>query len=190
MAKVRVYELAIELDLTSKEVLNVLKDMGEFVRSASSTVEPPVERRLKERLAGQPVKRARPRPEHKAAARELGDEIEINSEWFYQGLRQPPKPRADTRQSRRTTPKRRSPAQIEADHWARFMFDAEAADEWKAGGIWEPELASRCVEAGLPASALGIRVDGRRVGERLENGEHISVVLNRLRDAGWKADAS
>ena len=37
MAKVRVYELAKELGLESKEVLKTLNDMGEFVRSASST---------------------------------------------------------------------------------------------------------------------------------------------------------
>ena len=54
MAKVRVYELAKELGVESKTVLSMLKDMGEFVRSASSTVEAPVERRLKERLASEP----------------------------------------------------------------------------------------------------------------------------------------
>ena len=39
MAKVRVYELAKELGVESKTVLSMLKDMGEFVRSASSTVD-------------------------------------------------------------------------------------------------------------------------------------------------------
>ena len=48
MAKVRVHELAKELGVESKTVLATLKDMGEFVKSASSTVEAPVERRLKE----------------------------------------------------------------------------------------------------------------------------------------------
>ncbi|HEX5336200.1 MAG TPA: translation initiation factor IF-2 N-terminal domain-containing protein, partial [Propionicimonas sp.] len=48
MAKVRVYELAKELGLESKELLQTLNDMGEFVRSASSTIEAPVVRRLKE----------------------------------------------------------------------------------------------------------------------------------------------
>ena len=45
MAKVRVYELAKELGVESKVVLAKLQDMGEFVRSASSTVEPPVVRK-------------------------------------------------------------------------------------------------------------------------------------------------
>ena len=47
MAKARVYELAKELGVDSKTVLEKLKDMGEFVKSASSTVEAPVVRRLK-----------------------------------------------------------------------------------------------------------------------------------------------
>ena len=59
MAKVRVYELAKELGVESKTVLSMLKDMGEFVRSASSTVEAPVERRLKEKLASEPPPRPR-----------------------------------------------------------------------------------------------------------------------------------
>ncbi|MCC6497961.1 MAG: translation initiation factor IF-2 [Propionibacteriaceae bacterium] len=51
MAKVRVYELAKELGLESKELLQTLNDMGEFVRSASSTIEAPVVRRLKEKAS-------------------------------------------------------------------------------------------------------------------------------------------
>lgn len=47
MAKPRVYELAKALGVDSKTVLEKLKDMGEFVKSASSTVEPPVARRLR-----------------------------------------------------------------------------------------------------------------------------------------------
>ncbi len=50
MTKVRVYELAKKLGLTSKEVLAALNDMGEFVRTASSTIEAPVVRRLSEKL--------------------------------------------------------------------------------------------------------------------------------------------
>ncbi|PZP24766.1 MAG: hypothetical protein DI600_01715, partial [Cutibacterium granulosum] len=46
MAKVRVYELAKELGLTSKQLLGKLNDMGEYVKSASSTLETPVVRRV------------------------------------------------------------------------------------------------------------------------------------------------
>jgi len=48
VAKVRVHELAKELGVESKTVLQTLKEMGEYVKSASSTVEAPVIRRLKE----------------------------------------------------------------------------------------------------------------------------------------------
>ncbi|RSM60801.1 translation initiation factor IF-2 [Amycolatopsis sp. WAC 01376] len=46
--KARVHELAKELGITSKEVLAKLKEQGEFVKSASSTVEAPVARRLRD----------------------------------------------------------------------------------------------------------------------------------------------
>jgi len=45
--KARVHELAKELGVTSKDVLAKLKEQGEFVKSASSTVEAPVARRLR-----------------------------------------------------------------------------------------------------------------------------------------------
>ncbi|MCI1902257.1 MAG: translation initiation factor IF-2 [Bifidobacteriaceae bacterium] len=46
MPKARVYELAKRFGVDSKTVLDKLKDMGEFVKSASSTVEAPVVRKL------------------------------------------------------------------------------------------------------------------------------------------------
>jgi translation initiation factor IF-2 len=48
VAKVRVYELAKELGVESKTLLNHLKEKGEFVRSASSTIEAPVVRKIRE----------------------------------------------------------------------------------------------------------------------------------------------
>ena len=48
MAKQRVHELAKELGMTSKEAISTLQELGEFVRGASSTVEPPVAKKLKE----------------------------------------------------------------------------------------------------------------------------------------------
>ncbi|HQR25689.1 MAG TPA: translation initiation factor IF-2 N-terminal domain-containing protein, partial [Nocardioides sp.] len=47
MAKTRVHELAKEYGVESKFVLEKLKEMGEFVKSPSSTVELPVEMRFK-----------------------------------------------------------------------------------------------------------------------------------------------
>ncbi|KAB5606755.1 translation initiation factor IF-2 [Bifidobacterium jacchi] len=45
-AKKRVYELAKDYGIDSKTVLDTFKELGEFVKSASSTVEPPAARRL------------------------------------------------------------------------------------------------------------------------------------------------
>ncbi|HEV2243786.1 MAG TPA: translation initiation factor IF-2 N-terminal domain-containing protein, partial [Streptosporangiaceae bacterium] len=59
MAKVRVYELAKEFGVESKAVMAKLQEMGEFVRSASSTIEAPVVRRLKEAFATQQPRQAR-----------------------------------------------------------------------------------------------------------------------------------
>ena len=66
MSKVRVHELAKELGMTSKEVLTKLADIGEYVKSASSTVEAPVIRKLKESLPAQPAGAA---PAKKTAAK-------------------------------------------------------------------------------------------------------------------------
>ncbi|MCM1942552.1 translation initiation factor IF-2 [Streptomyces sp. G3] len=73
MAKVRVYELAKEFGVESKVVMAKLQELGEFVRSASSTIEAPVVRKLTDafqqgggngRSAGRPAapKKAAPRP--------------------------------------------------------------------------------------------------------------------------------
>lgn len=52
--KARVHELAKELGVTSKELLAKLKEQGESVKSASSTVERPVAQRLREAFGNRP----------------------------------------------------------------------------------------------------------------------------------------
>ena len=53
MAKVRVHELAKKYDVTSKEVLGMLSELGEFVKAASSTVEPPVVKRFEDKYGAE-----------------------------------------------------------------------------------------------------------------------------------------
>jgi len=60
VAKVRVYELAKDLGLESKELLAKLQEVGEFVSSASSTVEAPVVRKLMDKFPD--LKAATPAP--------------------------------------------------------------------------------------------------------------------------------
>ncbi|RIX31141.1 translation initiation factor IF-2 [Amnibacterium setariae] len=51
MAKPRVHEIATDLGIDTKLALAKLKEMGEFVKGPSSSVEPPVVRKLKAKLA-------------------------------------------------------------------------------------------------------------------------------------------
>ncbi|TCJ00271.1 translation initiation factor IF-2 [Aeromicrobium sp. IC_218] len=84
---VRVHELAREFGVESKVVLSTLKDMGEYVKSASSTIEAPVVRRLTEehgdalraqgakkggakKAAAKPADKAAPKPGPKAPVAE------------------------------------------------------------------------------------------------------------------------
>ena len=50
-AKPRVHEIAAELGVDSKVALAKLKELGEFVKSPSSTIEPPVARKLRAAIA-------------------------------------------------------------------------------------------------------------------------------------------
>ncbi|WP_457949316.1 translation initiation factor IF-2 [Pseudarthrobacter sp. alpha12b] len=60
MAKVRVHELAKELGITSKDAVTKLQELGEFVRSASSTIEAPVVRKLRNAFPDAAAKSASP----------------------------------------------------------------------------------------------------------------------------------
>ncbi|WP_375485370.1 translation initiation factor IF-2 N-terminal domain-containing protein, partial [uncultured Jatrophihabitans sp.] len=64
--KTRVSALAKELGITSKDALAKLTEIGEYVKSASSTVEAPVARRLREAFPDAPGPKA---PAKKAAAK-------------------------------------------------------------------------------------------------------------------------
>ena len=67
MAKLRVHELAKELGITSKELMGHLKEAGEFVKSSSSSLEPPVVRQMREKFAAAPkTKKAETKPAAKA----------------------------------------------------------------------------------------------------------------------------
>ncbi|HJA04743.1 MAG TPA: translation initiation factor IF-2 [Candidatus Microbacterium stercoravium] len=52
MAKPRVHEIAAEIGVDSKTALAKLKELGEFVKSPSSTIEPPVARKLRAAFEG------------------------------------------------------------------------------------------------------------------------------------------
>ena len=88
--KARVHELAKELGITSKDVLAKLKEQGEFVKSASSTVEAPVARRLRDAYAPKGAKKptpgpsARPDVAPRAALGDKGYDAKANREAAHQ----------------------------------------------------------------------------------------------------------
>jgi len=74
-----VHEIASELGIESKMVLEKLKDMGEFVKGPSSSIAPPVARRVKAALEADGVKPSapaeKPKPAPKAAPMGMPAEI-------------------------------------------------------------------------------------------------------------------
>ncbi|RNL65094.1 translation initiation factor IF-2 [Nocardioides marmoriginsengisoli] len=67
MSKVRVHELAKEYGVTSKDVLGMLSELGEFVKAASSTVEPPVVKRFQDKYGAELTAKAEAAAAKKAA---------------------------------------------------------------------------------------------------------------------------
>ncbi|GHD50302.1 translation initiation factor IF-2 [Mycetocola manganoxydans] len=67
--KPRVHEIASELGVDSKVALAKLKELGEFVKSPSSTIEPPVARKLRAALEADGAKPAAAAPAAKTAAK-------------------------------------------------------------------------------------------------------------------------
>ncbi|RGE19469.1 translation initiation factor IF-2 [Leucobacter sp. wl10] len=65
MANPRVHEIAAEIGVDSKVVLAKLKEMGEFVKASSSSVAPPVARKVKAALEAEGV--AKPKEDETAA---------------------------------------------------------------------------------------------------------------------------
>ncbi|MGM7678042.1 translation initiation factor IF-2 [Microbacterium sp. A94] len=70
-AKPRVHEIAAELGVDSKFALAKLKEIGEFVKSPSSTIEPPVARKLRAAIEADAA--AKPKAEEKPAAAKATD---------------------------------------------------------------------------------------------------------------------
>ena len=74
MAKTRVHELAKTYGIESKEVLEKLKEMGEFVKSPSSTIELPVEMRFKKQYGEALLAAAKPAEKPRRSAGRQGRE--------------------------------------------------------------------------------------------------------------------
>jgi len=130
VAKLRVHELAKELGVDSKTVLAKLSELGEFVKSASSTVEAPVVRRLREAFPATP-----------AAGPAAGPAV---SSGAAQGEAPAPRPRPQRPARTAETPQESAPAQE----------PGETAPATPAPATPEPAVAVTQVPAPPPAAPV------------------------------------
>lgn len=125
MAKTRVHELAKELGITSKELLAHLEQAGEYVKAASSALEPPVERAVREHYAAQapkaeaaqeeakPAKKAaapKPAPAKKAEAKAQTEATEVSSQKAEADKTEAEKPAAPAAEAAPAAPAEKKPA--------------------------------------------------------------------------------
>lgn len=193
MAKLRVYELAHELGVDSKAIMVILQRMGEFARSASSTIEQPLAEKVRQefrtgRSAGV-VRSVGPKPGSNpflSSKRGAALSLELASEArAIFGDAAPLKWRDRDRPKGRL---KRVPSQPETDaqRWARKMLPPDEMKAWCEAGLGSRDeaVAVQCEQMGLKPHHLKIKVDGTSVGARLRGGEPVASVVARLRAIG------
>lgn len=197
---IRVHELAREFRVESKVILAVLRDMGEYVKSASSTVEAPIVLRLRDRLRvqGTAVSEVRPAPRRDSQPR--GQRPGGNPFSGSQGL---------TRRGRATDPKVLEAAKLfgvspeslspaprpnkewverksgthEMDDWDLLLMDRKERAEWLDAGLGEHDarLADACKRFNIGPDGLSLVVEGRAVWDRLRCNEPITIIADMIR---------
>ena len=206
MPKIRVYELAKELGLDSETLLATLNELGEFVKSPSSIVEPPVERRLRELHQQPPGGRRTPPParrrQHGPQARPRG--ATSTTAW--------PKPNPRSPQvAGSTSGQSLSDAQAQAAlifgeaavratgaadarsgafpdgygySWQQRFIEHKVFTDFMLNGLnpHEADLAYEILLTGLRPAQLGIRLGDHTILEWLRFGHPVERVARTLRD--------
>lgn len=182
MSKVRVYELAKELGIESKQLLAQLRTMGEFVRSASSLLEPCVARKVKETFAAgarPSTSTARPKPHRsRAPRRQMTNEERFLAEVF--DLQPEEIKWAPHRRGARMA--NRQPL----DPWSAAWIDPAEKREWFRAGVTENDLplVKQWRQCGMtPEDLLVTLPDGWTALRRLRTGESSESVALRVREA-------
>jgi hypothetical protein len=205
----RVRDIAKQLGVPPAEVLQVLEDMGEYVKSHASYVEAPVIRRLHERFGV--TYGVADRPTHSASITGRGAPTE--------GLAPPPRrtkrdnhplmgeisPRRvldsslDSRSARSAPPTTSWSARTVEQRWADLAGgDASHAlefEEWKFRGfsdverdVWmasglragQARWAAELRDGGLSPTDLEVELHGWKVVDRLQRGEGAKAVARML----------
>ena len=197
MAKVRVYELAKELGVDSRTIMRTLSQMGEFVRSASSTIEPAAVGKVRRAFSGGaptptgetriPMSGGSPIPMPSApdgppdvlseAARIFGvSPTDPRLSSLARKSRPRPKPVVSPR-------RRQSAGDFYDLDWANRMITPDVRRAYIAAGLDRRSAAvvEQCIRNNLRPKDLSIRVDGVRAGARIRGGESVASVAARLR---------
>ena len=167
MAKLRVHELAKELGITSKELMGHLKEAGEFVKSSSSSLEPPVVRQMRERFAAAPkTKNAEAKPAAHApkpgAAKPAAKKATTPAEVTAEAAPKPGAPKADT--PKPGAPKPAAAAKSAPKPRAKKPEGAPKPAGRKPAEAGAPKPAPRRTDAPRPARPGGPRPGGPRPG--------------------------
>jgi len=113
MARVRIYQLAKEIDISSKEMMDVLVDIGMDVKSPSSTIEESVADIVKQMIAER-QKAAEPQPEPVAVEETAAETVVVDTSvssgprkpWSRSQSPQPPRVRQLNRKLSQRRPRR------------------------------------------------------------------------------------
>ena len=167
MAKLRVHELAKELGITSKELMGHLKEAGEFVKSSSSSLEPPVVRQMREKFAAAPkTKKADAKPASKApkpsAAKPAAKKAAAPAEATAETAPKAAAPKADA--PKPGAPKPAAAAKSAPKPRAKKPEGAPKPAGRKPAEAGAPKPAPRRSDAPRPARPGGPRPGGPRPG--------------------------
>lgn len=186
--KTRVWELAKELQLDTVTLLTVLNDLGEFVRSASSTLEAPAVAKTRRYLA-RPEVRSRYHVAPVGAVR--GEDGDAEDGIILAAIRRnlgaaPPTPRRSTagRHSGPRTSRRPTPLQRRNAAWGEHWIDPEDAKEWSDAGISDPLQVASALRSGIRAQDLDQRVHDlshRLVRQLIRSGEQPWLIFRYLK---------
>lgn len=198
MAKVRVHELAKELGIESRVVLAKLREMGEFVRSSSSPLDPPVVRRFQDRYGDQlrgwspprsttpPRRRARTERPYGRQSRSLQpsappDRNLLDASRIFGVPVEELKPRREDRPGSRYAS---SDSRRKRTAWDEHWIDPEERRAWIGAGLGPDDgrIAGQLKDRGVMPDDLQQKIDGVRVNERLRSGESVGSVVGRLRE--------
>lgn len=160
VTRTRVHELAKEFGVESGWVLARFKDLGEFVKSASSTVPLEAEMRFRKEI-GERLQSGQP-PEAVAAASATR-----------RGKRREPLPPPKPKPPRRTS-------------WDDSAFPPEVAEMWRQQGLGEADapLALYLLENGILPEDLALDLRGRSAAVRLREGfDSRSVLVKEILEA-------